>query len=67
LIAGFVIGILILRAGTDVTEQNLFLYGMASIPFGIICCVAFYFLLKKNWSTKRKNQADTLDGEELWK
>lgn len=67
LLAGFVIGLLILRNELEVNEGNYILYGIASIPFGVICCVAFYFLLKKNWSTIKIHRTDALDGEELWK
>lgn len=67
LLAGFVIGLLIVRNELEVNEGNYILYGMASIPFGVICCVVCYFLLKKNWSAMRNNRTDTLDGEELWK
>ncbi|MFM9986701.1 MAG: hypothetical protein ACKVOK_15790 [Flavobacteriales bacterium] len=67
LIAGFVIGLLVLRNEIEVNEGNYIFYGMASIPFGIISCAVFYFLLKKNWSKAKIARSDTLDADELWK
>lgn len=67
LLTGFVIGVVIALNGGEVTDSEALGYGLMAIPFGLLGCVLFYFLLKRAWSKQKAERLDTLDNEELTK
>lgn len=60
-IVGITLGISSVFFGFDIDWDNTLLMGFIGLPFGLLSCWLFYYLLEKNWKKKEVKPLENID------